>query len=771
MLKPDMPIGGAPVEVDELRLRKAREVVAALRTDHLDYVDYVECRQFDTPDGNEAVISDVTVERSQRTVNDIRRVERIAIVFSADDDVPPEALALRPDFPLVPHLNLRPAGTPPSLCLFSGPYSEEKRHWTAARFIKRIRQWLALTATGELHAADQPLEPLLSYTPWSLVIPSDLFGGGKTTTPPHDAEMLTIYRVSESHTRVLVAQRVADTAAGRREASHVALALCGIPQEHGPIQVLPRTLRELHGCLDSAGIDLLGSLRSAFRQWQGDAERRHLLNKPLILIVALPKTRNATAAPEAVDVLAFACGRTVKEIGRDIGLWDIISAATGRTFAKDAEAQAIRQGQVGLILGDDAGRRGDDVGIDALNTVFAFSRAQAARVNGIEQRGIMHLAAVGVGALGSQVCMNLARSGFGTWTVIDGDYVLPHNLGRHALPGYMVGQAKAGGIADLMNTLFDGESMATPLVVDVLHPAQASDELGEVFERADAILDMSASVAVARHLAHEVKASGRRLSLFLSPTGSDGVLLAEDARREIPLDALEMQYYRLIIERPELKDHLQQAGGRIHYARSCRDVTSVLPQDQVALHAAIGSHMVRAAIASEEARMIVWRVDIETINTVSIHGTPARIVRKRIGEWTVTWDEHLAAKVMRIRSEALPNETGGILVGAFDTERNIIYIVDTVPSPADSEEQPTLYIRGCQDLSRAVENIQAITSHELGYVGEWHAHPRGHDATQSTADRMVLSWLAREMGGDGLPGLMMIAGDGGAMAWYTEQAR
>ena len=38
-----------------------------------------------------------------------------------------------------------------------------------------IRQWLALTAKGKLHAEDQPLEPLLIDSKDKLIIPYDLF--------------------------------------------------------------------------------------------------------------------------------------------------------------------------------------------------------------------------------------------------------------------------------------------------------------------------------------------------------------------------------------------------------------------------------------------------------------------------------------------------------------------------------------------------------------------------------------------------------------------
>ena len=56
--------------------------------------------------------------------------------------------------------------------------------------------------------------------------------------------------------------------------------------------------------------------------------------------------------------------------------------------------------------------------------------------------------------------------------------------------------------------------------------------------------------------------------------------------------------------------------------------------------------------------------------------------------------EALLAKLSSLREPKLPNETGGVLLGSFDVERRILYIADALPSPPDSEEWPTLYIRG-----------------------------------------------------------------------------
>lgn len=119
--------------------------------------------------GDEVVIFEAEIEVGQRTVHDVRSVERLAIVFPYADNVFPDVLALRDNFPRVPHLNLRPQEKPRSLCLYDVKFSEIKLRWTTIEFLERIRQWLSLTAKGELHAADQPLEPLIASS-YNLII-------------------------------------------------------------------------------------------------------------------------------------------------------------------------------------------------------------------------------------------------------------------------------------------------------------------------------------------------------------------------------------------------------------------------------------------------------------------------------------------------------------------------------------------------------------------------------------------------------------------------
>jgi hypothetical protein len=108
----------------------------------------------------------------------------------------------------------------------------------------------------------------------------------------------------------------------------------------------------------------------------------------------------------------------------------------------------------------------------------------------------------------------------------------------------------------------------------------------------------------------------------------------------------------------------------------------------------------------------------------------------------------------------LPNETGGVLIGAHDTQRRVLYLVDVLPSPSDSEEWPTLYVRGCRGLTQRISEIDEITGGQLGYAGEWHSHPRDCGPSPSGDDRKVFTWLQDHMSLEGLPAAMLVVGEG-----------
>jgi len=726
---------GEVTTVSSLRVSKARELAGFLSEGLHQYATLVECRVL--PDA-EVVVFEVEVELPQIRIHPIERFERIAVIFSERDIQVPETLALREDFPLVPHLNLHAQEFPRSLCLYEERYREIKREWTAARYVERVRTWLGLTAKGNLHGDDQPLEPLLLGQDGHIVLPSDLFGSGAES----ESERLFVRATKITDQECfLIADRAESNTPHVSGLPFVAsLHLCQ-PQQHGVIRQRPKNLKELCDFVANAGLDIRSSLASRLKKWKEQAgkESKNLLDSRLVLIVVFPKTREVQSAVEATEIRCFLTAKTVRELGEDLGIWE------------------LRDGQLGFLLGGPRQDAGAEVGLLLLSPVLRLSRQATATLNGIEKNEDPRITAIGVGALGSQVTMNLARCGYGTWTLIDGDDFLPHNGARHALAGDAIGFPKAKVVALLANSLTDNEEAMTAIVADVMEPGARKEEVAKALTDAEVILDMSASVAVARYLARDIDARARRISAFLNPSGEDLVILAEDRERSTSLDALEMQYYQAVASSNNLVGHFKPQHGRWRYGQSCRDLTSHIPHELVALHAAIASRAFREIVADKSAKILIWRADQQMgVQRVVIDVRDP--IRVRVGEWELVSNDYVLQRLAELRNAKLPNETGGVLVGSLDLERKIAYIIDTVPSPPDSEEWPTVYIRGCRGLRRQVDELAARSDGMIQYLGEWHSHPDGSRTQPSPDDGLVFTWLADLMEHDGLPALMLIVG-------------
>ncbi len=733
---------GEPVGRDRLSVPKARDVAEFLTRGHT-YARLVESRVTDAED---IVVVELDVEVPQVPVHDIRPVERVSVGFDRNDRRTPEVLALRVDFPVTPHQNLRPRERPRSLCLFEEHYIDLKRRWTAAMLVDRLREWLRLTARGELHGEDQPLEALLLNTAGTIVVPHELFD----IHADGSAQLVSLEAWQDERGRwMVIAQREAGPRSGSERTQGppwVAAKFTGAPRQHGAIRRTPSTLAELHDLLADGGDDLLGHIRGGISSWK---EASAPADPRLLLLVAVPKTRTAGGAVESVDPWAFLTSHTIRQIGEAVGSWE------------------IKGGEIGTLLAVDTSKRGEAVNVELLNVVQTLSRASAALLSGRSAPSDVRLTAIGAGALGSQVLMNAARSAFGKWTVIDDDVLLPHNLVRHASDRRFVGGAKSLVLSLVANDIVDEPPAFTPIAADVLSPGDQKDAVETSLRETDAIVDMSATLSVPRFLARDAPGPGRRIAAFLNPTGTDVVLLAEDVARAIPLDVVEMQYYRAILRDNALAGHLEPPAGRVRYGRSCREVSSRLPQELVSLHAAIVTRALREILDSEGAACRVWQAGDGEVGVRAFRFTVAPARKYRSGNWTVCTDEMLVSRLGELRDERLPRETGGVLLGAFDIGRRIVYVADTIPSPPDSSEWPTAYIRGCEGLEAQVRQAEQRTGHQLQYVGEWHSHPAGHACQPSKDDRKLLAWLTDRMDKDGFPGVVLIAGDGPAVGVYV----
>ena len=741
-------VSGNLVEPGELEGVKARDLALRLSGRGIDFVKLVECRR----EGEiEVVVFDVDVEVAQIQKHPVRPTERISASFPKSDKEVPIIHALRKDFPLVPHLNLHRQEFPRNLCLYQEPYEDLKRDWTSPKFVRDIAEWLALTSKGELHQEDQPLEPLLVDYFGHIVLP-----------PPSQLQVTDPVPLSINQVRSVEGKKpffVAKIGSWEKDSTPIlaSVHVCQ-PQIHGVIHRIPTTLADLLTTTTSEEFDLLCDLRARLRNWH--TSNYCVLDNQLLLIILFPKMRKNEGQIEVVDMWAFLLwdledGNSgdplqIRKLGTKIGLWD------------------LNEKQVGLLLKPDTSKRGDTVGIGVLNIAHDVDRFFAATLNNEESEAGINLVAIGIGALGSQVIMNLARSGFGTCTLVDHDFLMPHNVVRHALDGNYVGWNKATAVASVANTIVNDSNLFTALPVNVLSPGNKTEYLSKTFAEADAILDMSASVSVARMLARDTVSPARRISLFLTPSGQDLVLLGEDKKRDLTLDALEMQYYRAVMNDRRLSGHLYHVDRQYRYAQSCRDVTSRLPQHTVALHASNGKRELKDVLRRTDAAVAIWR-SREDGSVRRVNVNPSPLVRKQINSWTIITDNGLLAKLSSLRQSKLPNETGGVLLGSFDMERRIVYIVDALPSPPDSEEWPTLYIRGCEGLSEKVVALSRKTLGMVVYIGEWHSHPPDAGRFPSKDDSKVFEWLQDLMEEDGYPPLLMVVEEPGTTGYYVDK--
>jgi integrative and conjugative element protein (TIGR02256 family) len=729
----------APGEVldsgEELEVEKARQLSVALR--RLPYVELLECRRTSSP-LSETIVFETQVELPQHPAVDVHSRERIAVTFSSDSFALPEIVALRDDFPLVAHLNQRAVELPRSLCVYEDAFPEFSFKWSPVRFIEDIRTWLAKTARNELHQANQPLEPLLEAGTIDLIFPPSIL----KNLNPGDHLFLEHALFDGSQRSVFVKRRVWSAA----EATMFAVYLRGKCQTHGLIRRKPATLADLQEFLKPADIDVVESTRNALRAYleRGGVVAGSVL---LALFIDLPKARREGEDAETTERLAFVATARAEELSAALGVSQRFGNSVGY-----------------LLSGAAASAHPENLDVVPMRRMALLTPTSAAEFNGVkpvEDR----MTLIGLGALGSQLFMNLWRSGFGQWTLIDRDLHLPHNHARHALVNG-IGEFKASAMSKLAAGIFP-EHVPAHIVADVLVPGERAREIGSTIEKSAAVIDCSASVAVGRHLARSYDGP-RRISAFLNPSATDLVLLAEPADRSIRLDQLEMMYYRAVLEDKRLEAHLLRPDAPVRYSNACRDLSTVTSQDYIAMHAGIGSRAVRNALASEDAMIAVWRGD----NTGAVVRIDVAIAQPRsyaASGWIVMLDSLVQETVANYRRERLPNETGGVLLGTFDMSRRVALVSIALPSPGDSKEWPTVYIRGSAGLQGAVSRAEMMTGGGLEYLGEWHSHPKGANAAASKDDRKALRRLSEVMAEDARPAIMMIVGEDEVRLYVREK--
>ncbi|MHC2365765.1 hypothetical protein ACVIQT_000403 [Bradyrhizobium diazoefficiens] len=683
---------GETVEWEALQNAKSHSVARLICDFGTQGYRFVEARR--SGSGGETIIVNVHVNRPQLYVHPLKAVELLALHFPVDDRQP-TILALRDDFPDVPHTNPGHRDDPRSLCIDDRPWTEAKLNWTPSDFLVRIHTWLGKTARGELHGDVRAPEPLF-VAPGPVVIVDRVLVDEAGKGPIE----LAVHRADAEVNREILIATLPSTPLPFPRLGIALITVVTERREMGALRFPPRTFGELADEL--SGVDLRSAIRARILEWtsqawekgaqpQRDPER---LGWRLGVLVAFPVATESGKEVGILDLKCFLSLETVAQIGVKMGCLDEANGLHARSLtARDgAAADAVE-----LVCGE---------------VHFGHDRKLASQISGAEGVDLRRAVLVGAGTVGSHVAANLAREGRYTWDVIDGDYLLPHNVPRHVLPQAEVGRSKAAALARFIDGMNRYPEQSGHLTADVLSNDPSTEAaVKSKLETADFIMDASASIAVSRRLAAWPDTKTRRLSFFFNSDGTDAVLLVEPNDRSISLRELEAQHYAMVVQVPALRGHLHTSEATIAYSGACRQATNRMPETRAALLSALISGAIPGALSTEQGSISIWRTkDGAVERVVAPAGNWQRLA---IDDWSIVLSDDVAKAIGRFREQHLPAEMGGVLLGALDMEAHCIHVSVALEPPSDSKGSESAFERGVSGLRSRIAAITEQTGGQL----------------------------------------------------------
>jgi len=672
--------------------------------------------------------------------NGILRREWLALSVNMEEDPPVGVRVLRSDFPVLGHQNDARAGEPLSLCLYNSSWSEIQRSWTPQKFLARVLWWLRESAENSLHQGDQPLEQLFFNTPLQIILPSK-----------HEQESLNPAR------RLILVEAESGSAEIATYLGYYldvnsasAYGMKGIPTlrvnlppiESSRVERFPATLGDLDQWVTNRGGSFFDELSKEIKQLISVTNLSSNEQRPkcVLILLSVPRLRNGRV--EKVDDLAYWVTSSLLHLGEACGLlfydeyqgsWSLIELIGN---APDEQWKAIS------ILPTQLRYKLDKPLIRSLSCLDPEDS---------DFEGVI----AGVGALGSAMVEMWTREAWGQWTLIDPDQAMPHNLARHIILDPAIGSPKVKAVKSILDQIFPEQPPHMAIDASVV---DENVDVSAALSNASLVVDATTTLHVPRELG-ERDGVPRTASVFLTPSGRNSVLLLEDRDRGVRISSIEAQYYRAILESPWGALHLDGHSKGEWVGNGCRDISLRLSVELIRLHASLLSRQVRLSQVNSRARACVWDVNDETGGVAAHEIIIYESKEARSDGWTVRWDQGFIEQVRSLRRQALPNETGGILLGYTDHQLKTINIVKGMPAPPDSISTPTSFIRGYEGQEEVLLETQRRTAGMVDYIGDWHSHPPKHSSRPSSDDMNLLASLALTMANDGLPVVMFIMGE------------
>lgn len=376
---------------------------------------------------------------------------------------------------------------------------------------------------------------------------------------------------------------------------------------------------------------------------------------------------------------------------------------------------------------------------------------------------------VGCGSVGSKIAMHLARAGQDPFVLIDKASFSPHNVARHALVPFaeFPGIPKALVLAEEIGKL---RLKAVPMCADVTEILKAQTHAADPFhENNGLIIESTGSIAVRDMFAaiSPGRMAGRLFHAVLYSEGKIGIIAIEGRHRNPNVNDLVARFYDECVEDPELRD-LFSAGRSVERQEvglGCGSQTMVMPDTRVSLFA---SGMAQRALQLLEDRN-EWGNEGElwigklAQDQMSVSWKGHRVGRtiKLQFDGRNRWEVRVSERVVKQMKEEMETwgdtETGGVLIGKISMYDRCFNVTRLIEAPSDSERTKSSFILGIEGLRERVREVHDRSEGALTYLGTWHTHPKGGEA--SPTDRLSLDRLTTLRFGTPAIGLIVMPFD------------
>lgn len=342
----------------------------------------------------------------------------------------------------------------------------------------------------------------------------------------------------------------------------------------------------------------------------------------------------------------------------------------------------------------------------------------------------------GCGAIGSKIILHLARSGNTNLTIIDPDYISPHNLVRHSLFADDIGNNKADAISEKIKKMFPFEQQ---VVISGPSFKEGLIDKKETFSKYNWVLDFTASDAFFNKLVALKSLDNCNVaSASISDFGNLGIMYKEGEYRNPRIDDLQVYLYSLyendeIIKNWLVKEQMAVSSNNllVQVGVGCNSETTILSDDKISSHASYFSGALKREMKSFSKNgkiylnHIVDNLDYR-IETKVLDINPFRIFQAINNiNWTIRFKAGIIEQLDHNLINAGKNETGGVFIGICNYKTKTIHVVGIITAPVDSKANSIQFIRGREGLAKQISEVERKSGGQIGYIGEWHTHPNG----------------------------------------------